>query len=33
VLSKKQKDYVETLEKYDVRTEAMRGLAVDLAML
>jgi len=33
VLSKKQKEYVESLEKYDVRTEAMWGLAVDLAML
>lgn len=33
VLSAKQKEYVDTLEKYDIRTEAMRGFAVDLAML
>ena len=29
----KEIDYVELLEKYDVRTEAMRWLAVDLARL
>lgn len=33
LLGKKQDEYWENLEKFDVRTEAMRGLAVDLAML
>lgn len=33
LLSKKQDEYWENLEKFDVRTEAMWGLAVDLAML
>lgn len=33
LLGKKQDEYWENLEKFDVWTEAMRGLAVDLAML
>ena len=33
VLAKKQEEYKETQEKYDQWTEAMWGLAVDLAML
>jgi len=33
LVKKKQSDYMENLQKFDVRTEAMRGLAVDLAML
>ncbi len=33
ILDKKIEEYKEVMEKYDKRTEAMRGLAVDLAML
>lgn len=33
LLKQKQAEYVQELEKYDVRTEAARGFAVDLAML
>lgn len=33
LLKAKQDEYVATLEKYDIRTEAARGFAVDLAML
>lgn len=33
LLKAKQDEYASTLEKYDVRTEAARGFAVDLAML
>ena len=33
LLAKKQKDYNEEMERYDKRTESLRGLAVDLAML
>ena len=33
LLDQKREEYEQTQEKYDKRTEAMRGLAVDLAML
>ena len=33
VLGKKQKDYDIEQERFDKRTEAMRGLAVDIALL
>jgi len=33
LLKAKQDEYVSTLEKYDIRTEAAWGFAVDLAML